>query len=375
MTSRTLDPHNPEHPGFRLGCEASDWLVRLQDPRPEPDDPYFDPEKRSAAFLEWLQRSPEHVRMFLETRETYQRLGQIDPASRLRIDELLEKTSAEVIQLFGFGEPAPRPKRARRAIVAIAATVATVAIAGLFAWKMFGVREYVTAIGQQSTFKLEDGSFIYLNTDSRVRVDLSTRHRHVELLRGEALFVVEHDPVRPFTVSTGRTNIRAVGTQFNVRRRDESTEVTVVEGVVQVTAPVTTPEEPRAVQSDSQNHQTPDSLPASATHEARLDEEFVRAGEGVKVAGGRLSSAVHPNVAETLSWRERRLAFQNTPLSEVAAEFNRYNVAQIRVEGPVNMELTGVFDADRPNALILYATKQAALVVSRDGSNWIIRAR
>jgi transposase len=56
-----------------------------------------------------------------------------------------------------------------------------------------------------------------------------------ELLRGEALFVVEHNPGRPFIVSANRTKIRAVGTQFNVRRRLDDTDVTVLEGVVQVT--------------------------------------------------------------------------------------------------------------------------------------------
>jgi transmembrane sensor len=103
--------------------------------------------------------------------------------------------------------------------------------------------------------------------------------------------------------------------------------------------------------------------------------ELVRAGEALMVSSGHLSKPVNPNVAEALSWRERRLVFQNTPLSAVAAEFNRYNIMQIRVEGSIGMELTGVFDADRPNALILYAAKQPSLVVSHDGDNWTVRAR
>lgn len=38
-------------------------------------------------------------------------------------------------------------------------------------------------------------------------------------------------------------------------------------------------------------------------------------------------------------------------------------------------KLTGIFDADRPNALIMYAMKDEALVVEPDGADWVIRAR
>jgi transmembrane sensor len=99
------------------------------------------------------------------------------------------------------------------------------------------------------------------------------------------------------------------------------------------------------------------------------------AGEEVSVAKGHFNKQAHPNVVEALSWRERRLMFRDTPLSDVAAEFNRYNLRQIRVEGPIEMELTGTFDADRPTALILYAMRQPSLDVIQVGDNWIIRSK
>jgi len=66
-------------------------------------------------------------------------------------------------------------------------------------------------------------------------VDFSQAARNVHLIRGEALFVVERDSARPFTVTAGDTTVRALGTQFNVRRRAEGADVAVVEGAVQVT--------------------------------------------------------------------------------------------------------------------------------------------
>src|SRR6185437_13890973 len=67
-------------------------------------------------------------------------------------------------------------------------------------------------------------------------VTYTQAERDIRLVRGEALFIVEHDPKRPFMVTAENARVRAVGTQFNVRDRTSSVDVSVVEGVVQVTA-------------------------------------------------------------------------------------------------------------------------------------------
>src|SRR6185312_4127329 len=73
----------------------------------------------------------------------------------------------------------------------IAAAVLVAALAGGGYWWIETTGAYATGIGEQRTAKLADGSFIYLNTDSKVEVDFSDKARDVRLLRGEALFVVE----------------------------------------------------------------------------------------------------------------------------------------------------------------------------------------
>jgi len=364
MNSPTIDPHNPQHPSYQLGREASDWLVCLLEPETDPTHPYFDPQTRDQAFLEWLTRSPQHVKMYLETYETYQRTANIDPKKRIDIERLLHKHDAEVIQLFGPAPPAAPPYRRRRVVMGIAAGVAALTLVGVMFSKVFGQRECATAIGEQRTCKLEDGSVIYLNTDSRVKMQLTQHERHIELVRGEALFEVQHDAHRPFVVSASHANIRAVGTRFNVRRRSESTDVTVIEGIVEVSEGATD----AAITDGDQSSKSPG---AGASSPALR----VAAGEEASVARGHLNKQPHANVAEALSWRERRLIFKNTRLADVAAEFNRYNRRQIRIEGSIPMELTGTFDSDRPTALILYALRQTALQVESDGDNWIIRPK
>jgi transmembrane sensor len=76
------------------------------------------------------------------------------------------------------------------------------------------------------------------------------------------------------------------------------------------------------------------------------------------------------------AWREHRLAFRNTPLSEVAREFNRYNRIQIRPEGDIGQSkrLTGSFSSDHPQSLILYLQREPAVSVTLVGGTYLVRA-
>jgi transmembrane sensor len=99
-----------------------------------------------------------------------------------------------------------------------------------------GKQVYETAISQQRTVTLADGSAVQLNTHTRLEVQLSGKLRELHLLEGEALFTVAHDTTRPFEVHVGEAVVRAVGTQFNIRRDVRDTTVSVLEGAVHVSA-------------------------------------------------------------------------------------------------------------------------------------------
>ena len=51
---------------------------------------------------------------------------------------------------------------------------------------------------------------------------------------GEAAFDVAHDPTRAFLIAVGDRQVRVVGTEFNLRRREGLTALTVRRGVVEV---------------------------------------------------------------------------------------------------------------------------------------------
>ncbi len=96
---------------------------------------------------------------------------------------------------------------------------------------------YENETGVPARFLLPDGSSVWLNDRSTMKVDIASGRleRWIEL-QGEAFFEVVKDPDRPFVVRTGKLLTRVHGTSFNVKAypADSLVEVSLVEGQVQV---------------------------------------------------------------------------------------------------------------------------------------------
>jgi transmembrane sensor len=206
-----------------------------------------------------------------------------------------------------------------------------------------GVSEtYTTGIGEQRSFKLADGSTLHLNVMSRAKVKFSGQLRRVQLLEGEALFVVRSDAQRPFQVTTDTAAVQVLGTQFNVNRQHGRTTVSVLDGAVR------------------------------AGNESASEE--LGAGEEASVTLERVERNPEPDTANAVAWRQRRLVFRDDTLAEVVAEFNRYNAAQIRVEGKArDKQLIGIFNADDPQSLMLFLGRDGSLDIERDAKGFAIR--
>ncbi|WP_457832782.1 FecR domain-containing protein, partial [Staphylococcus aureus] len=76
------------------------------------------------------------------------------------------------------------------AALGIAAVVASLTI--FSAWPLSGDR-YATAIGEQRTIRLADGSKVMLDTDTVLTVAFEEKARRISLARGQAYFTVAHD--------------------------------------------------------------------------------------------------------------------------------------------------------------------------------------
>jgi transmembrane sensor len=202
-----------------LAEEAAEWLIRL-----DADTPPSSQELR--ALGEWLHRSPAH-------REELEKLAAL--WGRMNVLTELAVPLGKSVEAVG---PYRQTSWLRHGVAA--AAVGAVFAAGLV-YLLRGSAEnepltakalYATAVGQQTTTELPDGSQIILNTNSQIRVDYSDRYRKVYLLQGEALFTVAESAARPFRVYAGTGRIQALGTAFSVYLDGADVEVMVTEGRV-----------------------------------------------------------------------------------------------------------------------------------------------
>jgi ferric-dicitrate binding protein FerR (iron transport regulator) len=101
-----------------------------------------------------------------------------------------------------------------------------------------GLIVFKTAGREQKTLTLPDGSIVTLNGNTRIVYpsEFLAENRSVEI-EGEAFFNVEPNPNKPFIITAENTQIKVLGTSFNVLAYPgaETIEVVVETGKVQVT--------------------------------------------------------------------------------------------------------------------------------------------
>lgn len=317
------------------------------------------------AFAVWVQRSPERVEAFL-------RMSMVSSAlhsSEIRwpdtpMEDLIQQAraaTAKVIPLHhaskaatGATEPVRNSLWRRNTRRFLAASAAALFAAAWVLWTA-GPDRYRTGLGEQRSVVLGDGSIVTLNTSSEIGVEYGEERRFIRLRSGEALFNVAHDVARPFDVAAGNITVRAVGTQFNVDRRADRTTVTVVEGTVRVSTSM-----------DGPQRTAPGSNRAPAEP---LEELIIAAQQIVVTPSGMTAPERVPDVAPVTAWTQRQLVFENQPLSEVTAEFNRYNRRRILIEAAElqSLRVTGVFQTNDSASLLAFISAIPGVDVQPDG--------
>lgn len=333
-------------------------------------------------FLDWLRESPAHVEEYLELARLWDEMGQVDALQRVDVDTELAKARNIVMALDNTPESIEEAEASQDrgtkwwpALPSIAAGLLLAVTAGWWAGLFDGLSNgtVTTAIGEQRSVTLDDGSVISLNTQSSVRVQFAEGERRAELLQGEALFDVTRDERRPFIVVAGTAEVRVLGTTFNVYREDDRTAtVTVLEGRVAVTTNDTT-NPVSAAAPPSQPEASGSAVPVEAMAAVELTQ-----GQQARI--GHTGAVVEPaavNVEKAVAWTDRRLIFENTRLEDVLAEFNRYNTRELRVNDPVlaALKLNGVFESHDPNSLLQYLERAYGVQVHDDDGQRILEPK
>ena len=329
--------------------EAAAWVWRLDDGQGS--------EELRRSFETWLRKDARHRRAFEDMSGLWQSLDHLAEARRD------EKVATFVAEQEHLTRPAAGKPLRRRAVMnrfvpwAMAASL-VLSVATVY-WLQRDNEALVvaTAVGQQRNVKLADGSTVELNTNTIIETKFVRGRRDITMRKGEAMFKVAHDAKRPFYVHAGNTVVRAVGTEFNVRMRDQhDVEVIVAEGRVEV---------------DSRD---PQPATAARAKQAPLKRTL---GVGQRLAAKGTTAPVETissaRLSNTLAWREGAVVFEGETLPLAIAELNRYTDTRLIIADPSlnDLRVGGRFTAGDVEDFLQALTK-ALPVKTRRASDRVV---
>ncbi|MDP3070010.1 MAG: FecR domain-containing protein [Opitutaceae bacterium] len=370
-----------------IAAAAAEWFARR-------DAGLSVPQER--AFQRWLAADPRHGAALARFDSAWSTFGK--PTRTGAADELC-------LELAGRAE-----RRRRRRLSAAAAALAVLFALGAF-WRFPRHEEPASALPATAMMLvparqvLPDGSVVILKNGAQVAEAFTAALRRVELKQGEAMFEVTKNQSRPFVVSAGGIEVRAVGTAFSVEFGGKTVEVLVTEGTVSVGkgasayspsyGAITGSKEQNAGDVKRREETTDERLPAqpstvdfpnqsSALHPPS-SASIVEAGHRivVEIAPSAPAPKAMPVAAaeldERLAWRNRRVEFSGTPLAEAVALLNREAAGQSEVKLVIDdptlrsMRVSGIFRTDNTVAFVLLLEAGFGVKAERSGSTISLR--
>lgn len=159
-------------------------------------------------------------------------------------------------------------------------------------------------IPKRATYQVElsDGTQVWLKPDSRLEYDasFSSNERRVRL-QGEAFFSIAKDPNRPFFVDINGMEVKALGTQFNIRSYNGSTPIVqLTEGRIKVNG--------------------------------KGKDMTIDAGHQIFLQPQGLEALPLPDIEEATSWKDGFFSFKNKDMKQIMDEISRWYGVQLQID-------------------------------------------
>lgn len=297
-----------------IDAQAASWFARNRNDADRAD---------RKAFAAW-QATPAHARAYAE----------------------FEQLWDDLAQLQQLNKPVALPKRKpsvwRPALAVAAALLCAVLATPLGAPRELYHSQVATHAKGMRTLNLPDGSRLYVNANTRLRVDFSAHQRIVHLDKGQLYIEVAADKERPLYVQAGEATVRVVGTAFDVRRGQQQLVVSVAHGQVAFAPDATKP----VALLGAQQRATFDYAKGTVQQQTLTAEEVA-------------------------DWRSGHLSFRNRELASLIDELSLYRPQPpLQVSHAVaHLKVSGNLDVHDPDALLnaLPALLPVKTVTSADG--------
>lgn len=310
MNSPTINP--------QILGEAADWLVQLHSGTVTAAD--------HQAIQRWRNRSAEHA-------EAWQRAEAI-------LGDFGNEPAMQILQ-----RPARSVGLSRRQTLHRLGLLLMAGPLGI-AWQHTPWEQWTaeqrTAVGEQKNLQLPDGSQVLLNTASSVNIAFSTKERRLRLLAGEVLIrTAEDSSARPFILETPQGTTHALGTRFCMRINGSRSQISVLEGAVQV---------------------LPQLMSQGST---------VNAGERLSFKLDRVEP-LESFDGSALTWDKGILMANNIRLDELLGELARYRPGVLRCHPDVAaVRVSGEFSLHDSDANLRLLSDTLALKVSSLTRYWV----
>jgi transmembrane sensor len=271
--------------------------------------------------------------------------------------------------------PAEKRRFTRFVPMVLSLAVAASVVLGMFFWRSSGAPRSegsATAVsnapGNSQQRILEDGSVVDLDQNAIIKVTYSPSERRVQLLQGEAYFTVSKNPARPFIVTAGKLDVRAVGTAFSVRMTEENVKVLVTEGHVKLISLASAGGEKSPA---ARNKMNLDELPVLSPNQEATVSLLPNP------APLQIATRTSGEIGMALAWQHRLLDFNAVPLSEVVLEFNRRNRVQMIVvdEEFASIPISASFRSDNVEGFLRLLEAGFGARVERRGDIEILLSR
>lgn len=306
----------------------------------------------SAQVKSWLAQSATHEQELARFQRVWEASANLKPTTEVDVDLAWKKVRKQLAvgsSQSEVHEQSSSPKiiplrRSSFMVWRVAASVLVMVGLGWLGYRFLQPArkpEIAKVIKtQQNTLEktLPDGTKVYLNQNSTLTAaaDFNDETRTVTL-QGEAYFNVKRDETRPFVIKANGTEVRVLGTSFNVRAYDKRVSVAVTSGKVQF---------------------------SSAKAKTLLIKD-----ESAAVEADTIIKLPEINLNE-LAYRTRVFVFDKTNLSDVVASLREGYQADIRLSSRhlAKCQLTARFEKESLDATLTVIAETLNLKVVRRGN-------
>lgn len=202
----------------------------------------------------------------------------------------------------------------------------------------------IAGVEERKTILLPDGSTVVLNSGSQVRwvKDFGNQKRDV-ILQGQAFFKVKKDRV-PFKVTTSKSEIVVLGTEFDVWARNRKTRVLLSSGKLAV------------------------------THLQTGQRQILNPNQVIELGADLFQLSDHDSVLSFLGWQENRLVFKAQPLRDVVEELEHWFGVKIQLAQPSLEQLlvTGSFQDPQLAGVLSEISLALNITLEQVGRDYVI---